>query len=148
MLKKDLVECNVGTPLTCICCTWAASFSTWLLNKLTPKGVVYSFSAFAVGEAASVSRQLPFSSGPQMNHTAAVDRGSPVSLRSNSNSPHAQQQVSSLMCPSSFVAFSQQSQLSGAGNTCQTEAYSCEYLMCKTFAWPGLPPMSCTALVH
>jgi len=101
-----------------------------------------------VGEAASVSRQLPFSSGPQMNHTAAADRGSPVSLRSGSNSPHAQQQVSSLVCCSSFVAFSQQSQLSGAGNTCQTEAYSCEYLMCKTFAWPGLPPMSCTALVH
>ncbi len=83
-----------------------------------------------------------------MNHTAAVDRGSPVSLRSGSNSPHAQQQVSSLMCPSSFVAFSQQSQLSGAGNTCLTEMYSCEYLKCKTFAWPGLPLVSYTALVH
>lgn len=45
------------------------------------------------GEAAGVSRQLPFSSGPQMNHTAAADRGSPVSLRSASNSPHAQQQL-------------------------------------------------------
>ncbi len=103
---------------------------------------------FAVGEAASVSRQLPFSSGPQMNHTAAADRGSPVSLRSGSNSPHAQHQVSSVMCCSSFVAFSQQSQLSGAGNTCLTEACTCEYLTCKTFTWSGLPPVSCTALVH
>lgn len=83
-----------------------------------------------------------------MNHTAAADRGSPVSLRSGSNSPHTQQQVSSLMCRSCLVALSQQSQLSGAHNTCLTEAYSSEYLTSKTFAWSGLPPVSCTALVH
>lgn len=48
----------------------------------------------SAGDAASVSRQLPFgSSGPQMNPTAATDRGSPVSLQSGSTSPQAQQQL-------------------------------------------------------
>ncbi len=40
---------------------WAARYNTWLLIKLTPKGVVFSFLFFSSKEAADVEPQRYFS---------------------------------------------------------------------------------------
>ncbi len=40
------VDSNTGSYW---CCSWAARYNTWLLIKLTPKGVVFSFLFFSTG---------------------------------------------------------------------------------------------------
>ena len=56
----------------------------------TPCRCETMFVVLCVGDASSVSRQLPFGSSLQPNQTAA---SSPVSFKSGSNSPQAQRQV-------------------------------------------------------
>lgn len=59
----------------------------WYCHTVCSYRIVASF---GVGDASSVSRQLPFGSGLQPNQTAA---SSPVSFKSGSNSPQTQRQV-------------------------------------------------------
>ena len=38
--------CHAACHMMYVCCTWAARYNTWLLIKLTPKGVVFPFLFF------------------------------------------------------------------------------------------------------